>query len=280
VVILGDFEQPGVEREFLMFIYLSKVHVIKTGCWRRWQLRALGATPIGSFGAGWNYEGKVFMSENAGKGVYEIVTNTVNLKQLSVVVKRVGSSDPTNYNDGMNCMWKAPPQEWGGPATQQPTVQPTTATTTSTTAFGRSAESPATQEQDQSLDTESETANEDFKSSGPMPSDMPIETPTATPTDVPAEADEIASETANDDLANSVPPETQDADLPAEVDDNESETAKDDLANSVPPETQHATETSSETCQDFCRGKCKCLKPWKERCLVKSCAGCSECANV
>jgi len=121
-------------------------------------------------------------------------------------------------------------------------------------ALGRSAESPATQEQDQSLDTEPETANEDFESSGSMPSDMPMETPAATPTDVPAEADEIASETANDDLADSVPSETQDADLPAEV--------------------------SSETCQDFCRGKCKCLKPWKERCLVKSCAGCSECANV
>lgn len=123
VVVLEDFEKPGVEREYLVFISGNKVHVINPDNWKTWQVRAIGVTPVGSFGAGWNYGGRVFMSENGGRGVYEVVTSTIDLRKRgpTVKVKRAGSSDKTNHNDGMNCMWAPPPQEWGATPVPRPT---------------------------------------------------------------------------------------------------------------------------------------------------------------
>lgn len=66
----------------------------------------VGGSRSGSsaWGSGWNYQNVVFFAANNGDGVYEVDTGTIDLVANTVTLRRVGSSDPTNNNDGMNCL--------------------------------------------------------------------------------------------------------------------------------------------------------------------------------
>jgi hypothetical protein len=56
------------------------------------------------FGAGWNFKGRVYFSGNSGAGVYEIPVATMDVYAGAVMLKKVGVSEETAKNDGMNCM--------------------------------------------------------------------------------------------------------------------------------------------------------------------------------
>ena len=65
--------------------------------------------PSSGKGAAWNYQDAknkdhVYISSNSGSGVVEIDTATFDFAAGTVIANRVGSSDATGNNDGMNCL--------------------------------------------------------------------------------------------------------------------------------------------------------------------------------
>jgi hypothetical protein len=61
------------------------------------------------FGAGWNFQDEVFFSRNNGDGVFQINSNSIDIKNKNYRMRVVGRSAKTNQNDGMNCMDAEPP---------------------------------------------------------------------------------------------------------------------------------------------------------------------------
>ena len=69
--------------------------------------------PIGTnaWGAGWNFQNKVFFSHNGGQGVWQINMDDFDASDGNslITAQRSGSSVPTYTNDGLNCMESAIP---------------------------------------------------------------------------------------------------------------------------------------------------------------------------
>lgn len=116
-----------------------KVAVIETfGSHKTFMLDAVTDGSIdekmkGSFGASWQYGDRIFFASNGGKGVLELDIGTLNLEQGTVSVRSVGVSDPTSWNDGLNCMNQLASTAWGPPKEAAPTAAPTPAPTAAPT---------------------------------------------------------------------------------------------------------------------------------------------------
>mmetsp|Transcript_107002 Transcript_107002/g.185008 ORF Transcript_107002/g.185008 Transcript_107002/m.185008 type:complete len:707 (-) Transcript_107002:89-2209(-) len=71
-----------------------------------------------TWGAGWNFNGKVFFAINDGKGVYQIDMKKLRYSYLSkdkkeyrpFPLKKIGASAAGGFNDGINCM--SSPDPW------------------------------------------------------------------------------------------------------------------------------------------------------------------------
>mmetsp|Transcript_86694 Transcript_86694/g.163426 ORF Transcript_86694/g.163426 Transcript_86694/m.163426 type:complete len:739 (+) Transcript_86694:60-2276(+) len=63
------------------------------------------------FGAGWNFQGKLFFASNGGAGVYQIPLEDITLADgASVNLTRIGSAEEAGKNDGFSCL--ATPNPW------------------------------------------------------------------------------------------------------------------------------------------------------------------------
>jgi len=73
---------------------------------QKWQLdTSHNAADTHFYGAGWNFQGRVFFATNSGEGVYEISMPTINLETgTQVSVGKNCNSATTASNDGVNCM--------------------------------------------------------------------------------------------------------------------------------------------------------------------------------
>jgi len=103
----GDLEGNGVEEEWVFALASSKkLLVIKDrgGSAQFWRLDTIGNEETIGFGAGWNFKGKVYFAGNSGDGVYYVPTEVMTIQDSAVLVKKVGESEATRTNDGMNCM--------------------------------------------------------------------------------------------------------------------------------------------------------------------------------
>jgi len=67
--------------------------------------------PGGGFGAAWNYNGKLYFAHNGGKGVFQIHVDDLDVMEGAVPIKakRVGISEVSGQNDGVNCIEVTPP---------------------------------------------------------------------------------------------------------------------------------------------------------------------------
>ena len=65
-----------------------------------------------AYGAAWAYQGRIFFASNDGEGVYEADVASIDLEGKHVAFEKVGSSAPTNHNDGLNCMVSPAPDNW------------------------------------------------------------------------------------------------------------------------------------------------------------------------
>ena len=59
--------------------------------------------PDGSFGAAWSHEDRIYFASNKGLGVFEVMIPTIDFESKTAEIRKVANSDPTGWNDGMNC---------------------------------------------------------------------------------------------------------------------------------------------------------------------------------
>jgi hypothetical protein len=111
VALKGSFD-GGAEAEYVLLLdsraqlivvktadSIADYHVVK---------KATMGAKTGGFGAGWNFQGRLFFAHNGGKGVYEIQKDTIKTsedqKDVMVTLTKVGKSTATSLNDGTNCL--------------------------------------------------------------------------------------------------------------------------------------------------------------------------------
>jgi hypothetical protein len=81
---------------------VSGVILYEVASQQEWNLKA-DNLPADSWGSGWTFSGGAYFAANSGIGVYQIGLRSVDLEAGTVNVRKVGSSDPVQGNDGMNC---------------------------------------------------------------------------------------------------------------------------------------------------------------------------------
>lgn len=108
VVYHGDLEGKGTESEYIIGLDFKnkKLFIAKDkDDTPFWILSTAGSSETKHYGAGWNFQGRVYFSGNTGSGVYEIPVAAINVNvDTSVMLKKVGESAKTGFNDGMNCI--------------------------------------------------------------------------------------------------------------------------------------------------------------------------------
>jgi hypothetical protein len=118
VAITADFEGNGVS-EYLMGVLGSHLYLISVNNAQVWKLKHNAEGWM--FGAGWHFQNNAYFAENLGKGVVWVDPSSVNIAEETVSLVKVGSSDATDQNDGLNCHGAAPPDSWEF-ATPSPTA--------------------------------------------------------------------------------------------------------------------------------------------------------------
>lgn len=112
VALHRDFEGTGIATYVIGVMKGGKLLVIRvTQPQKKWVLVADGheAGGVHFYGAGWNFQGKVYFANNQGHGVYEVLLDKINLNAGTAVVAKVGQSEPSRSNDGVNCLAAPPP---------------------------------------------------------------------------------------------------------------------------------------------------------------------------
>lgn len=71
--------------------------------YKTFNLKVTGETAEGAFGAAWNFKNQLYFASNAGKGVYQLVLDSIDLKASTAKMARAASAMETNNNDGMGC---------------------------------------------------------------------------------------------------------------------------------------------------------------------------------
>lgn len=147
VAINADLDGEG-EKDYILSVTTSrKLAVVTDNGSEEWTRKFITIEGIpsdaqGGFGAGWNFGGRVFFANNAGKGVYEINIGSIDLTtkpQKAVDAERVGGSQRTVKNDGMNCMNIGAPDPWEPEGWTTTTTTTATTTTTTTTSMVKCA---------------------------------------------------------------------------------------------------------------------------------------------
>merc|ERR1719221_2510479 len=109
VVVRGDFDDSGADADYVFGIVKNGgLVVVKTddaGVNTRWDIELTGKDGANVFGAAWNFHGEIYFSSNEGEGVYLVPTADLDLSSTTTLqLLDRGDSQPTNANDGMNCM--------------------------------------------------------------------------------------------------------------------------------------------------------------------------------
>jgi len=108
VVVRGDFDGSGADADYVFGMSGGQLVVVKTddaGVSTKWNIGLTGQDGASAFGAAWNFHGEIYFSSNEGKGVFLVPTADLDLSSTTTLeVLDRGDSDPTNANDGMNCM--------------------------------------------------------------------------------------------------------------------------------------------------------------------------------
>lgn len=125
-----DLDGTG-EKDWIVSIHGGKVVAVSEDG-KNCAMTSSGDTlPTKSFGAAWSYQGQLYYACNDGNGVFQVklsdgaCSDSVADPQVNVV--KVGVSEPTDKNDGMNCM-KATPPPWTPDTTPEPVPDPVPST--------------------------------------------------------------------------------------------------------------------------------------------------------
>jgi hypothetical protein len=113
VALKGSFD-GGSEAEYVLLLdNAAQLIVVKTADSIKDYQVVIKATSGGPkkgtvFGAGWNFQGRLFFATNNGGGVYEIQKDTIKTSKdqesTIVTLTEAGLSTKTSKNDGANCL--------------------------------------------------------------------------------------------------------------------------------------------------------------------------------
>merc|ERR1712050_90124 len=98
----------GGEAEYLVGVSLSRAFLIKPARTGKAETFVLSFEGTSShcheiYGAGFYFNEHVYFACNAGEGVFEVMSKTIDIAKGTVVVERVGLSKLAARNDGMSC---------------------------------------------------------------------------------------------------------------------------------------------------------------------------------
>jgi len=117
VVVFADVEGTG-EAEYIMTLQdAGKLRVTRTtGEFKSWLLQSKPEldTNNRSYGAAWAYQNRVFFSQNKAGGMFEVLTNTIDLVSGTVIIEKIGPSFDLGATDGANCINKEIPSKFSG----------------------------------------------------------------------------------------------------------------------------------------------------------------------
>ena len=113
----GPPSAPAGSATYLVSLAQTTAYLLRTDTLTKTTLTAVAAPgttlPSGNkqYGSGWNYQGQIFFAENSGTGVYEVTFTQAGFaaSPKEFVMRRIGSSVQTSYNDGTNCVDAALP---------------------------------------------------------------------------------------------------------------------------------------------------------------------------
>lgn len=116
VIVNKDLQGNGIE-EYIFILYGARLQIAKYDPDKKeftqsWKVKVRPPRWDNIYGAGWNFQNRVFFASNRGSGVYEIELNsniTNGLKNgfpddFQLYLKKIGLSAPVGQNDGFNCM--------------------------------------------------------------------------------------------------------------------------------------------------------------------------------
>mmetsp|Transcript_128919 Transcript_128919/g.234214 ORF Transcript_128919/g.234214 Transcript_128919/m.234214 type:complete len:736 (-) Transcript_128919:69-2276(-) len=111
VAVEWDFEGAGGgEGEYVISAYGPSLQIVKYNVESgkfggSWVLDLSPARWDNVFGAGWNFNSKLYFASNRGAGVYEIPLADINLdSDEKIEMPKIIGNEATTNNDGFNCM--------------------------------------------------------------------------------------------------------------------------------------------------------------------------------
>mmetsp|Transcript_76553 Transcript_76553/g.132446 ORF Transcript_76553/g.132446 Transcript_76553/m.132446 type:complete len:690 (+) Transcript_76553:55-2124(+) len=129
VIVNYDFTGSGTKKQYLIVLNMGNLmlaemkdgkfqdtYIIPYQYAKKGKSMAKGKK-TDKWGAGWSFSGKVFFAINTGEGVYEVELPKLDLSKYkknakntkTFNLKMAGSSEPSGFNDGANCMNVADP---------------------------------------------------------------------------------------------------------------------------------------------------------------------------
>jgi len=91
---------------------LSVVRPIEGSKNKKWLLVGKGLPQMTQvWGSAWNFRGKVYFAPDSGAGVYQLLTQTIDLEKGTAKFTKAGKSQTTTWNDGFSCINEISPFE-------------------------------------------------------------------------------------------------------------------------------------------------------------------------
>jgi len=105
-VIETDLEGTGKDEIYLLGLQSNRLHVlcVSTSPYKDWIVQSKGLPETATtWGSAWNFDGGVFFAPDSAEGVFQLLTNTINLEKKVATFVKVGNSQETSWNDGLSC---------------------------------------------------------------------------------------------------------------------------------------------------------------------------------
>mmetsp|Transcript_114911 Transcript_114911/g.223228 ORF Transcript_114911/g.223228 Transcript_114911/m.223228 type:complete len:853 (+) Transcript_114911:123-2681(+) len=108
LAVLETAELEGKSETYLLAVESSHLHIARVTelplkQWKLWGYGLPQSESAITWGSAWNFDGGIFFAPDSAEGVFQLLTNTIDLQQKNARFVKVGNSQKTNWNDGFSC---------------------------------------------------------------------------------------------------------------------------------------------------------------------------------
>jgi hypothetical protein len=111
-VLRADWEGTGM-KPYLLSVEGDALYVIQPSEDNppaQWKLVGSGLPEMTqTWGSAWNFQSKVYFAPDTGEGVYELMTENIELENGTAQFEKAGKSQSTGWNDGFSCICEISP---------------------------------------------------------------------------------------------------------------------------------------------------------------------------